>query len=809
MTTAAAPGRPAGHPGPARHSRGRPHPAPPGTTVLFGLLISTVLVTSSIIYMFLWTLVVPANGVRMGTVMRACFAKESALQSLPDTAENISRYADAVRRIAECVRPTYLDQISWGVYGTGVLFGVAALIYWAYPLWFVRRRALTPILREDCPELADYLAELSRSAGLDRAPVFLLAPYAATSGGLAFGRVRRRYVQLDAGLVAGYTTDRARFRAVVLHELAHLRNRDVDTTYLTMAIWWSFVALALAPMVAVSVHPLLFRAPLQWRFPGVGSSISFGLVAPVLVGLVYLTRNAILRVRELHADARVTESAADGHEGTSPALRALVNELKPPGRWRAAFGTHPHPRRRIHAIDDPAAMLAPRLWQPFAAGLATAMISVNLRYILLQALPTPAVFATVCTGVICVLGLAGPLVVTVWRAAVHAPDRRVPPRPLLAMAAMLVAGVLLGEQLSWLSIYTQWTQLTSRGAATLLVTTVLLLFGAVTLAVWTSSVARAVLSSATGGPRRALPAVVAGGTAAFAVWFGVWIAWHDTQELLSSGLLDLTALARTGVPGWYLTVTQWVTYANQALLYLIYNSLTLPTLALLWLVPIMVSAHRRRSHVHARPHPYRIGSALACGLAGAALFTAAGAVLVYALKNGVPIAARRDVERFPYLVYANFVALAVAAQAAVALLVSARSLRHRPVLVPLAVMVTGLLSTAVMQLGLNTLSRCVDLYDSRPQPCFRVPDVVFTTNTVHVVMVAGVVAAVPAALLGALVRALLDRLRPPRAKIGHRFHGSRRSAMRDASADVVTLVMVILIVAALLEAPYASSMWIG
>ncbi len=429
-----------------------------GTTVLFALLVSTVLVTGSIIFMFLWN-VVPPHGVRLGAVMKACYARESVLGRPGPadlTPESIAQLDDAFDRIERCVQSISLEQASWTVYGTGVLFGVAGLIYWVCPRWLIRRRRLTPILHEDCPELLDYLVGLARTAGLDGAPVFLIAPYASTSGGLAFGRFRRRYVRLDAGLVPYYITDRAKFRAVVMHELAHLRNRDVDTTYLTMSIWWSFIAVALVPMVVVTLHPRLFITPLRWHPPGISNTLALGLAVLVLTGLIYLTRNAILRVREIHADAH----AADDDESRG-ALRAVVSELRTPGRWRAMTGTHPHPRRRTQAIDDPATVLSPRLWELFAAGLATAMIAANLRYVFTQAMQTLTIFSLVSAGIVCVPGLVAPLVVTVWRATAGTPAHRLSPRALLPMPVVLVAGFLLGEQLSLFSTFTQWTGLVS------------------------------------------------------------------------------------------------------------------------------------------------------------------------------------------------------------------------------------------------------------------------------------------------------------------------------------------------------------
>ena len=54
--------------------------------------------------------------------------------------------------------------------------------------------------------------------------------------------------------------------AIVLHELGHIRNRDIDQTYLAIAIWWAFVVAALLPMAVLLILRQLGPAPsLIWR----------------------------------------------------------------------------------------------------------------------------------------------------------------------------------------------------------------------------------------------------------------------------------------------------------------------------------------------------------------------------------------------------------------------------------------------------------------------------------------------------------------------------------------------------------------
>ena len=99
-------------------------------------------------------------------------------------------------------------------------------VYWYMPRWRIRRRRLRPVDTDQFPDLAEYLLELQREAGVRQQVTYLIAPLNPKVSGLAFGRIRRRYVMLSGGLVALFARDRRAFRTVVLHELAHIRNRD-------------------------------------------------------------------------------------------------------------------------------------------------------------------------------------------------------------------------------------------------------------------------------------------------------------------------------------------------------------------------------------------------------------------------------------------------------------------------------------------------------------------------------------------------------------------------------------------------------
>jgi Zn-dependent protease with chaperone function len=119
----------------------------------------------------------------------------------------------------------------------------------------------------------------------------------------------------------------------VLHELSHIRNRDIDQTYLAIAIWRAFVVTALLPLAGLLIFSRqLSWPPLLWR-------------VVVLALLVYLLRNSILRAREWDADARVAEldpgtslgavlADLPPRRGSRFPVRRRLSLISPNGRWR-------------------------------------------------------------------------------------------------------------------------------------------------------------------------------------------------------------------------------------------------------------------------------------------------------------------------------------------------------------------------------------------------------------------------------------------------------------------------------------------
>ena len=360
-----------------------------------------------------------------------------------DTATDI---IDRVAAHGACTAPT--DRVQTTTVGGAVLLLAAliATLYWLLPRWKRWRADLVPLREEDDPELLAALRALSHEAGLREAPEFVWNPLNLAINGLAFGRRGRYYLALSGGLAVQYRIDPPAFRAVLLHELAHLHNGDVDKTYLALASGVAYVVAVIVPYVLTMIgKSWAWVFQLSWR-------------ALAITALVYVTLCALLRARELYADARA--SLLDGPHG---ALRRVLaaQPSRPhlaggPRAWLthvwALFSVHPDADRRVRALGDTTPLFQFGFWAALGTGIAASLsfqdvsglvASVTLMSAaFLRPLGAALIFAPLAVGVV---GLG------VWRAAFAALARGELPRGAGRLGVAVGLGLLMGRHLSFTS----------------------------------------------------------------------------------------------------------------------------------------------------------------------------------------------------------------------------------------------------------------------------------------------------------------------------------------------------------------------
>jgi Zn-dependent protease with chaperone function len=252
---------------------------------------------------------------------------------------------------------------------------LAGLIYATHAARLRRQRKLRPMLREQDPQFLDAVAELAARNGISPAPAIEVGADSRSMDGQAFGFAPRYALRLGGRLRLLFRKNPDSFRAIVLHELAHIANGDIARTYFAQAIWYALVLLVMIPALA----DILFRF-------GTGLAQAAANPTPAsLSRLVVLTlptvfilflqfsatlalaaaiRASLLRAREIYADLRAARW------GAKAALTTILRRHDAGGSTsRAGFlRLHPSPGERLAALEDPASLFRLSAKLPFFAG---------------------------------------------------------------------------------------------------------------------------------------------------------------------------------------------------------------------------------------------------------------------------------------------------------------------------------------------------------------------------------------------------------------------------------------------------------
>lgn len=267
-----------------------------------------------------------------------------------------------------------------GVVWSALVLILAVLLFYALPGWKSRRRRVVDLSAIDDGSVAAEMLRLSESIGSARAPRVVVNPTAATAGAEVFGRNSRPVICLHGGLLVCRQADPDAFRAVVLHELAHIRNRDLTITFLTVALWRVFLVVALAPYATLNVLGLIDRVGGdQAHIEDLPSFVWGLLLVGFMLALVYSARADILRRREFYADSTAVRAGADPSRWNTPdALRAA----SPPRRGIDAFlqvwRTHPRWSERRSALSDGGVPREASGSAMFSIGAAAALLAAML-----------------------------------------------------------------------------------------------------------------------------------------------------------------------------------------------------------------------------------------------------------------------------------------------------------------------------------------------------------------------------------------------------------------------------------------------
>ncbi len=733
-------------------ARLNPFVFPSDTTFRFALLVFAVLGANLYVWNWLWF----ANS---GRTIATGYLRCETVRPAPELLGiDVDAYTRAHSAYSDCLANVTRPLAWWMIGGTALLLAVAALILLVLPHWIARRRGLRALTKEDAPAVVKELEELAQEAKLEETPSWRWNPLDPSPTGLAFGRPGNHVVALMGGLVTRQFADPPAFRAVVRHELAHLRNRDVDLTYATLSLWYAFLLVGVLPFAVVAADE------------GLGTVISLGWRLLALTALVYLTRNAVLRAREIFADVRA--SVPDGEQG---ALRRILAGMprRATSLWRGLWRVHPDPHVRLAAVNDTRGLFSLGLLAAFGAGVAATVAYDSLVTFvgLYVGDPLSVRLIAALTAAPLVMGVVG---IGVWRGtwAALAQGRRRPPTWALALA--LTAGFLVGPQLAL------ERAVRPEGNSTVLETAlgsgapwiVLLALALVLLLGWVGSSAERWIRAPAGAdrPGRAALGGLLLASGVLAVVVAVFNYARDSRSLIGTdAVVDYAPAADAAWVGpewlWDVVLDVWAfTLYDEPMIVL--------GLAALWLVPFAAWL-RRRARVSDAPWAFLEGrgslnipllgrvplNPVSIGLVMGSACVVAFIVLRASMRYGFG----EDTLDHPGIAsaYTYWVWLIAIGAQAVAGAVAAVRMRELPLVGGLA---AAFIVAAIAAVGIETLPMiggCLDPLAVRSSPCRWDVDAGSLWLNFRTVVAEGAVAALAGGLVVLGVQAVLHRRHAP------------------------------------------------
>jgi Zn-dependent protease with chaperone function len=264
-----------------------------------------------------------------------------------------------------------------------LIAGSALWIYRRHPRRIQQQKKVHPLDPQKDGDILEEVRGMSVLAGLPQPPRLEISPGFRGQGGQAFGLPGRYVIRLDGGIRLLKRKAHASFRAILLHEIGHIANQDVNRTYLTQALWNALVVFIFIPLGLLM--GVFFAQGVYTRFQdgftlddlvhvatvNVPALLLFCLRLGFIVYLVAFIRAGILRVREEYADWRAV--AWGEEQGLLAVLKANAAAGTKTG-MSSWLRLHPAAQERIKTVQDPARLFRLSLDLPFVTGILLAFL---------------------------------------------------------------------------------------------------------------------------------------------------------------------------------------------------------------------------------------------------------------------------------------------------------------------------------------------------------------------------------------------------------------------------------------------------
>lgn len=236
-----------------------------------------------------------------------------------------------------CKAPHERSRAVWSLGGAAVVGAGALLVMYVSPGIVRRRRRFSPPGPNMRPVVQRF-NELSAGHKLKRAPALVIGPLEQLDA-FSFGAPGRYTVVLPKAVAVKFR-DPAVFDAVVRHELAHIKHRDVAYSWMARSTWYVLGPVLLLPVLwSLVERDFSLLGSYLWR-------------ALALAAVVEVVAAGLLRAREYDADLKAA-SGAIHLEHMRACLQGLPDRKQGKGFRRYILARHPRPARRREVLESP------------------------------------------------------------------------------------------------------------------------------------------------------------------------------------------------------------------------------------------------------------------------------------------------------------------------------------------------------------------------------------------------------------------------------------------------------------------------
>lgn len=254
---------------------------------------------------------------------------------------------------------------------------IAAGIFLLHPVRIQRKQKLKVIPLDKQKYLRTNINELANIAGI-KMPI-LYINNSDRANGQTYGLPGRPIMALQGGIRKLLVEFPAGFKAMILHELAHIYNQDIFRTYFSRSLLLPIILLSMAPIIITPMLLVIFQliyfggTEISPLYIVINIILLFQAISTFVIAIYILS--SLLRSREIYADWRV-KVWGWGNELIKHMQFLLSQGVKDKKRRLIKF--HPTLEERLDRLKNPESLFRVSKELPLLVGVLLAFLTPSL-----------------------------------------------------------------------------------------------------------------------------------------------------------------------------------------------------------------------------------------------------------------------------------------------------------------------------------------------------------------------------------------------------------------------------------------------